>query len=230
MRQVKAFLDKEKRLKLAKRFVEGAMANIKYVVRKHRLSKLDCEMGDVNNIQQLMQREGQCRHRFYRVIDESLPDVFKIEKRSIRPPSNRANAVLSFLNSLVYTRVATEIFHTHLHPSVSFLHEPFERRYSLALDVAEVFKPLLSEKLFLKCVRLKMLDPKVDFLDKNGVFLSSIGLKKLTRLFEEEINKTVRMRRKNTKRSIKQLIRMELYKLEKDLLGMAEYRPLKAWW
>ena len=231
VRQVKAYTDKEKRLKLAKSFVEGAIKNIKWIVNRFNLGTLTIpDLKDVNSIEQLMQKEGLVRKQFYHLIDGKLPSEFKIEKREIRPPSNRGNAILSFLNSLTYSAVTSEIYHTHLNPSISYLHEPFERRFSLSLDVSECFKPLLSERLLLRLCDLKMIDPITDFEDRNGVFLSKIGLKKLVGEFDKELNKTVKMRRSNKKVSIRELIRIELYKLEKDLLNIKEYRPIVAWW
>jgi len=110
------------------------------------------------------------------------------------------------------------------------LHEPFERRFSLSLDISEIFKPLISERILLRMCNLKMLDPITDFEDRNGVFLSLSGRKKIITEFENEISKTIRMRTSNKKRSLRELIRVELYKVEKDLLEIKKYKPLKAWW
>ncbi len=231
VRQVSAYKDFEMRLNLAKAFVRGAYLNIKHVVSRHSLGDLPTlDLEGVENIPQLMQREGNIRKYFYKLVDSKLSDAFKIQKREIQPPSNRGNAVVSFLNSLVYAAVASEIYHTHLHPAVSYLHEPFERRYSLSLDVSEIFKPLLSERLFIKMVNLKMLDEVIDFEDSKGVFLSQVGRKKVLSLFDEELNKVVKMRTNNKRVSIRELIRIELYKLEKHLLNIKEYKSLNAWW
>ncbi len=230
IQQVKHYLDLDKRCYLAFKFVEGARANIVWVLRKHRIKGELPGISFCQSIAGLMQQEGQVRRVFYELIDENIKEEFRIIKRERRPPSNRANALLSFLNSMVYAKVLTEIFYTHLHPAISFLHEPFERRHSLALDVAEVFKPILSEHLFLKMVNLKMLDPKEDFEDEQGVLLSFRGRDKVLRFFESELKRTVRMRKSNKHRTIQELIRVELYKIEKHLLGIENYKPLKAWW
>jgi len=229
VRQVQSYLDQNKRLKLASKFTLGAYQNINWICNRFKLGEISYpNFEEAKSIEQLMQKEGMVRKKFYELIDSKLLSDFKIVRREIMPPSNRGNAILSFLNSLVYTTVASEIYFTHLHPAVSFLHQPFERRYSLSLDVSEIFKPLLSERLLLRLVDLKMLDPIVDFMDKDGIFLSEIGRKKLIKAYDEELNKTIKMKNKNY--TIRQLIRNELYKLEKDLLGLEEYRPLKAWW
>lgn len=68
-------------------------------------------------------------------------------QRTKLPPSNEVNAMISFVNSMCYTLCLDMIYHTQLNPTISFLHQPGERRYSLALDLAEIFKPVLADRL-----------------------------------------------------------------------------------
>ena len=65
-----------------------------------------------------------------------------MENRSKRPPQNRLNALISFLNSLCYVTTLAQIYKTHLDPRIGFLHETNFRRFSLNLDIAEIFKPI----------------------------------------------------------------------------------------
>jgi len=83
-----------------------------------------------------------------------LREDFSIEKREKHPPTNPLNALISFANSLVYTTVLSEIYHTQLNPCVSFLHQPGERRYSLALDIAEIFKPLIGDPIIFNLIKI----------------------------------------------------------------------------
>jgi CRISP-associated protein Cas1 len=64
-----------------------------------------------------------------------------------RPPDNILNALISFGNSLVYAAVLGQIYRTQPNPTLSFLHEPGVRRFSLSLDLAEIFKPLLTDRI-----------------------------------------------------------------------------------
>ncbi len=57
------------------------------------------------------------------------------------------NSLISFVNTLIYTKVLGELYRTQLNPTISYLHEPGERRFSLSLDLAEVFKPLIGDRL-----------------------------------------------------------------------------------
>ena len=57
------------------------------------------------------------------------------------------NSLISFVNSLIYSKTLSEIYHTQLNATIRYLHEPGFRRYSLCLDLAEVFKPLIGDRL-----------------------------------------------------------------------------------
>jgi CRISPR-associated protein Cas1 len=39
---------------------------------------------------------------------------------------------------------------TQLNPTVSYLHEPSQRRFSLALDLSEIFKPLIVDRVIFR--------------------------------------------------------------------------------
>ena len=55
--------------------------------------------------------------------------------------------LVSYVNTLVYTKVLSAIYNTQLNPTVSYLHEPGSRRFSLSLDIAEIFKPIIGDRL-----------------------------------------------------------------------------------
>lgn len=69
------------------------------------------------------------------------------KKRVMHPPDNMINSLISYVNSLIYAKILSEVYHTQLNPTISYLHEPGVRRYSLCLDVSEIFKPLIGDRL-----------------------------------------------------------------------------------
>ena len=68
-------------------------------------------------------------------------------KRVMHPPDNMINSLISFVNSLIYAKTLSEVYHTQLNPTISYLHEPGARRFSLCLDISEIFKPLIGDRL-----------------------------------------------------------------------------------
>ena len=69
---------------------------------------------------------------------------YDFDQRVRNPPDNAVNALISFGNSLVYTTCLTEIYRTQLSPLISFLHEPGNRRFSLAQKFFHTGDGLLS--------------------------------------------------------------------------------------
>ena len=242
VRQAAHYLDYIERLKLAKKFVEGAtgniLRNIKYQSRKaesleeyiKKIEGLKVRINNCTTIQTLMREEGMIRETYYNALDKIFPEEYKLIKREKRPPTNRLNTLISFGNSLVYTTVLSEIYNTQLNPTISFLHEPFERRFSLSLDVSEIFKPILSDRIILKLVNKKMLTEKDFEGDLGDMLLSDKGKKKFLKEWDERLNTTVQHKGLGRRVSYKRLIRLELYKIAKHLLGEKEYSPLVMWW
>ena len=131
---------------------------------------------------------------------------------------------------MTYTSVLKEIHRTALNPTISYLHEPSERRYSLALDIAEIFKPVFVDRLIFRLINTSKLKQQHFDVNVNYTYLTESGRKIFVSEFEKEMEKTILHR--NLKRNVryKSLIRLDLYKLIKHLLEEKTYSPMKVWW
>ena len=233
VRQVEHYLDGEKRLYLAKSFVRGAILNMRRVLASYRLDHeldkaLDC-LENADSIAEIMGCEAMARNSYYSAFDKILKD-FEFGSRSRRPPGNEINAMISFGNSLLYSAVLSELYHTQLNPTVSYLHEPSERRFSLALDIAEIFKPFIVDRLIFYLVN-KGIIKREDFnKDLNAVLLNKNGMKKFLKAFNGKLESTIKHKQLKRNVSYQRLIRLECYKLAKHLLGVEKYKPLVIWW
>jgi len=106
-----------------------------------------------------------------------LPPRFPFEKRSTRPPLNAVNAVLSYLSSILYSEVLAACHRRGLDPGLGHLHTTTDRRWSLALDLMESFRPAIVEAATLRIFSHQMLHER-DFEARNGgVFLTATGRK-----------------------------------------------------
>jgi len=234
IRQAEHYLDYSKRLYLAKAFVEGGILNMARVLKKS--GKDDSEvisalqtLSEAKKMNEVMGAEAIARNAYYSKFDLILRGL-KFERRSRQPPENEVNAMISFGNSLLYSAILSEIYHTQLHPAISFLHEPSERRFSLALDIAELFKPVIVDRLIFNLVNRKSIS-KDDFDDRlNGVLLNENGKRKFVRAFNERLEKTVKHRKLKRSVSYQRLIRLECYKLVKHILNAEKYKPFLMWW
>ncbi|MBX0296797.1 type I-B CRISPR-associated endonuclease Cas1b [Haloarcula nitratireducens] len=240
--QVRAYDDPKRRRAIARRFIDGSIhnmrANVKYYDgRGHEfgdiVDRLDTQresLADDMPTDELMGVEATARRAYYSMFDDVLPERFVFAGRTYNPPDNEVNSLISFANSLVYANIVSAIRATALDPAVSFLHEPGERRYSLALDIADLFKPLLADRVIFRLVNRSQLQLDDFEDDLNGVLLNDDGRKKFSKAFEESLEQTVEHPRLNKHVSYQYLLRVEVYKLKKHLLTGEEYVPFKRWW
>lgn len=239
--QTKHYLSKTKRLKIAQKFVEGAafniLKNLKYYQSRGKdvsgiieaIETYSQSIHQCSEIDILMGIEGNIRHMYYNAFDVILND-FAMNGRSKQPPKNEVNALVSFGNMMCYSLCLGQIYHTQLNPTISFLHEPGYRRYSLALDLAEIFKPILVDRVIFRVLNKKEIQAKDFDVQVNSVVLKDAARKTFIRAFEERLNETIKHRSLNRSVSYKHLVKLECYKLTKHLLNMEEYKPFKAWW
>ena len=175
--------------------------------------------------------EGNVRESYYRTFDTILgQEEFSFAERTRRPPQNRLNALISFGNSMMYVAVLSEIYRTHLDPRIGFLHTTNFRRFSLNLDVAEIFKPTFVDRLIFSLVNKCQIQAKHFSESADGVFLTEPGRKIFIEEWEKRLHTTIDHPRLKRKVSNRRLIRLELYKLEKHLLGDQPYEPYIARW
>lgn len=243
LKQAEHYLNEEKRIALARKFVAGALQNmlqaLKYYHKRgvplgeviEKLTLAEENLTQPSDISELMALEGNSREEYYKAFDLIInnPD-FAFEKRSRRPPKNNLNTLLSFCNSLLYTTVLSEIYKTHLDPRIGYLHATNFRRFTLNLDLAEIFKPLLVDRLIFSLIDKKMIQAN-DFEKKTeGILLKENGKKRIVEEYDKRLKTTIQHRKLGRKVSYRQVIRMEAYKLEKHLLGEAEYMPFVSLW
>jgi len=234
----------KKRIAIAQRFVEGAANNILRVLKYYdnrdkdkplaeaigTVERLLASVPDTGDVPTLMGIEGNIRQTYYGTFDTIAGQTFCMDGRSKRPPQNELNALISFGNMLCYTACLSTIYHTQLNPTISFLHEPGARRYSLALDLAEVFKPILVDRLIFRMINKRQLQPSDFRSEVGGCVMKEAARKQFVQGFDEQLKETIKHRVLGRSVSYRHLIKLECYKLQKHLLGMEEYRPFRAWW
>jgi len=240
VKQVQHYIDSAKRIYLAKEFVRCAihniLANLKTYQRRRKeiesiISKIKKEnknIEKISTISELMGVEGRAREAYFSSFDLFLRKEFEFEKRTRQPPQNMLNSLISFGNSLAYSTTLTEIYHTQLTPTVSYLHEPGERRYSLCLDVSEIFKPILVDRTVFRLINNRIIKPE-HFEEKlNGIYLNESGRKVFLSEYKKKLETTIHNTRLKRNISYQRLIRIECFKLVKHMLGDVQYKGLRS--
>jgi len=243
LRQAEFYLDGEKRMTLARKFVQGAVGNIKKVLQYYQnrgkvleeqleaVQQLENMLANSRNTDELMAIEGNIREHYYSAFDRILQNkIFEFDKRTRRPPKNRLNALISYGNSLLYTTVLSEIYKTHLDPRIGYLHTTNFRRFTLNLDIAEVFKPIIVDRVIFTLINKQMLGEKHFEAKMGGIVLNEAGQKTFVAEYEKRLQSTIRHQRLKRNVSYRHLILLENYKLIKHLMGEQNYQPFIAKW
>lgn len=237
--QALAYDNYEVRVAIAKAFIDSAMHHILRNLRRYKEKTSDFVkiienerkiMKKAKTIEEVMGAEGRSRKKYYESYNNFLKKDFYFNKREKKPPTDPINALISFGNSMMYTTVLGEIYKTQLDPTISYLHEPSTKRFSLSLDLAEIFKPLIVDSIIFNMINKRMIK-KSDFdIDEGICYLNENGRKKFIVEYDKKLSTTIRHRTLNRNVSYRSLIKLECYKLIKMLLADEDYKPLKAWW
>ena len=240
--QVEHYVNDNKRLEIAKKFIDGAADNIYRNLRYYngRGKDVSIYMSEIEiikkyvpeskSIHELMGYEGNIRKTYYEAWNIIIDQNLEFEKRVKNPPDNVINTLISFVNTLVYTRVLGEIYKTQLNPTISYLHEPGSRRFSLSLDISEIFKPIIADRLIFSLLNRRQIIEKSFTKELNYLHLNKEASKLIVSELDNKLKTTIKHRDLNKEVSYQYLMRLECYKLIKHLLGEKEYEPFKIWW
>ena len=239
--QAKTYENKKRRTELARKFIQGAawnmVQNLNYYNRRGKeltdpvtqMKQLTGTLEQTKSVEEVMGIEGNIRKIYYACFDTIIDD-FSMGERTKQPPQNEVNALISFGNMMCYSETLRAIHQTQLNPTISFLHTPGERRYSLSLDISEIFKPILVDRVIFKTLNKRILSEQCFDKQLNRCLLNDKGKKLFVKAMEDRYDETFRHRSLGRNVSYRHLIKLECYKLLKDIMDLEEYKPFKMYW
>lgn len=242
VKQVEYFQDREKRVELAREIIKSASDNIFRNLRYYNgrgkdlknemeiIKSYQLELDKAQDVNEIMGIEGNIRKIYYSTWSKIINQEIDFEKRVKRPPDNMINTLISFINSLIYTTCLSEIYKTQLNPTISYLHSPGDRRFSLCLDITEIFKPLIVDRMIFSLLNKNMISEDDFAKDSNFYYLKDKGRKKILEEYEKKLNQTITHKELKRDVSYQTLIKLECYKLIKHLLGDKKFDGFKMWW
>ena len=243
IKQVENYNDMKKRLKIAKAFIDSASYNIhrNLIYYKNRNKNLEDYIKEIeyfrrqidlcNDVKELMGIEGNIRKVYYSSWNSIINQDIKFEKRVKNPPDNAINSLISYVNTIIYTRVLSEIYKTQLNPTISYLHEPSERRFSLCLDIAEIFKPIIGDRLIFSMLNKNQITEKDFEKDLNFLYIKEKARKEITKQVDKRLQTKIKHKTLGREVTYEYLMRLEIYKLIKYLIGEeSKYEGFKMWW
>lgn len=240
--QVRAYDDPDRRLSIARDIIAASIhnmwRNIRYYNERgesfddvlHALEVQKNRAEQTDDVDELRGVEATARKQYYACFGSILRDPFDFDRREYNPPTNEVNALISFLNAMVYTVCVTAIRKTALDPTVGFVHEPGDRRFTLSLDIADIFKPILADRVLFRLVNRQQLSLEDFEQELDGYLLNEDGRLTVLEEFESTLDTTVEHRRLHRNVSYKTLVQTDVYSLKKHILTGEVYHPTERWW
>lgn len=186
--QVKSITDERSKVAIAKSILKTANEAALNLLEPFGLSyKMDFEN---NTVEDLLLEEARFRKEYYALLDTVLPPFWSIVKRERRPPRRPADAVLGFANGILYAKTAGWIHRAGLDPRISYLHGQKRASNPLALDLAEIMKPPVSEAVLLEIAATGAEKSIITEVGR-GVYLNEKGRKTVIKFIEQILNKSV---------------------------------------
>ena len=242
VKQVEYFQDREKRVELAREIIKSASDNIFRNLRYYNgrgkdlknemeiIKNYQLELNKAQDVSEIMGIEGNIRKVYYSTWSKIINQQVDFEKRVKRPPDNMINTLISFINTLIYTTCLSEIYKTQLNPTISYLHSPGDRRFSLCLDITEIFKPLIVDRMIFSLLNKNMISEEDFAKESNFYYLKDKGRKKILEEYDKKLKQTITHKELKREVSYQTLIKLECYKLIKHLLNDKKFEGFKIWW
>ena len=241
LKQCEVYINSDIRLNMAKKMeiagIHNMKANLKYYNKKgyglkkqiEELSLENIAINESKSIDEMMLIEARARQIYYMAFNEILKNnmEFRFIKRTKRPPLDEINAMISFGNTLLYNQFLQIIAKTSLDPRIGVVHATNRRNYSLNLDFADIFKPIISDRVIFSLINYKQIKADKHFHknEDGSVFMNKQGKRIFLEKFEEKLNTKLVLKGKSY--TYKQLMVEEVRNFQKYILNQEKYSPYK---
>ena len=230
LNQVRAFDDPLKRAYIAREITRAHILNDAANCKRYGV-KFDVSphIGALNvaaDVPAIMAVEGAFQKLYYEKWNEIIADQksFKFTVRSKRPPADKINSFISYVNTRIYSVCLSEIYKTELDPRIGFLHEPNYRALSLHLDLAEIFKPILGDTLIFSMLNKKEITAKDFQTDAGRIKFSNDAVQKIELKMIARLGETISLGGRDL--TWRQVIRREANQIKKCICEDAPYEGL----
>lgn len=180
----------------------------------NRIEKLIKMVPEAVSLDTLRGYEGTAARLYFSIFKQNIIQEWAVfNGRSMNPPEDNVNAVLSFLYTLIFYRIDSSITSNGMDPYVGLFHSMNYGKHALAFDLMEEFRVPLGDMLTCSLFNLGILQ-KNDFREvafskqsneypieisnsssmsavdegkKSGVLLTREGIKKVVGQFEKKL-------------------------------------------
>lgn len=242
MKQVALYLDEDRRIKMARKLeiagLHNIRSNLRYYKKKRRSALIGksiqeltaCieEIEKAKSTNEMMMIEARARQSYYACLNEIIREEdFCFTGRTKRPPKDALNALISFGNVFLYNAIASMIHKAGLDIRISIVHSANNRNASLNLDLADIFKPVVIDRVIFSIINRNEIRSKEHFeqIQGGGIYLNKEGKQIFLRALEAKLDQTLMVN--DRRMTYEQIIQEEVYKLLRYLKTEEEYKPYK---
>jgi CRISPR-associated protein Cas1 len=195
--------DPQRSLEIARRFIAGKIKNCRTLLRRHlsdsrnptlkQLAEYYRRVRHAGSAETLLGLEGMAARQYFGEFLTLLPSMPNVDVsgRNRRPPRDPINAVLSFVYSLLTKELTVVLQSVGFDPMLGFFHRPRYGRPSLALDLAEEFRPLIADSVTLMAFNNGEVGPG-SFIERAGaVAMTDAGRRSVIAAFERRLDSEI---------------------------------------
>ena len=236
IRQFAVAADSRASLQLARQFVVGKIKNCRTLLRRHlpeehaqvlgQLAELAQQAGRAACVETLLGTEGMAAKLYFAGFARLLKggETFDIEGRNRRPPKDPTNALLSFVYSMLARELTVVLQAVGFDPLLGVFHRPRYGRPSLALDLAEEFRPLIADSTVLMLVNNGEVSAESFICRGGAVALTTAGRRAVIAAFERRLETEVTHPLFGYRVSYRRILEVQARLLSRVLLGdLLEY-------
>lgn len=220
------------------------------------IKKLIDKVPHASSMNELRGLEGMGARYFFSVFKYNIiQDWAVFNGRSMHPPQDNVNAVLSFLYTMIFYRIDGLLQAEDIDSYVGYLHELTYGKMTLAYDLMEEYRTPIADTLCCALYNRATLEEE-DFREvvfstnddefpldaegqentdnevplyeeKKGVLLTKTGLKKVISQFEKKLDTDIYYQPLGTSISYKRVMREQIRHFKRVIQGEEEYyKPL----
>ncbi len=241
LRQCALYNDPARRLDMARRFqlaaIHNMRENLRYYLRRGReeldehvtyLSACAKEANECKDVDSLMLIEARAKRRYYNGFSIIVEKAgFAFAQRTKRPPKDPCNAMISFGNVVLYNVFLQMIWKTSLDPKIGVAHATNRRSFSLNLDFADLFKPVVVDRVIFSLANRHEIKSDVHFrvVKSRGVMLNADGKRLFIDHLEQKLDARAAGKGKGV--SYRQVMAEEVAAFQRLVRNGDIYKPYK---
>ena len=154
------------------------------------LKKIINSLNRAESLESLRGYEGKAANIYFQGLSSLFQGNFSFTKRTMRPPTDPINSLLSFGYTLLFQHLFSLVQLTGLHTHFGNLHTCGENHPALVLDLMEEFRAQIVDSLVVYLVNKNIFSPD-NFTnpdEQGAVYLQQDSLKKFLKYWEEKLS------------------------------------------